>query len=257
MRPSILRCRRACCIRTTNITEWSLRPFRSISSCPLAWQRRSLEKTRSNGQSFAKEKGRTDKSRPRRSCRTYEDIPLMTKDAQQPIYDYRYYDHLLLTDAWRVPVLYGKLPGAPDATATPHEKGMHALTMLFLFKPHRDDLMDFVLGTNMQEGLSLEDAWQKIYDMFCEWRKLEIDAVAARCGRAKTPSDLAQPSFGTNEWWACVIAEKLKNYEVAVRRHKAAADSAPKNLSSPLSICQRAATRRWRRGCGHVCEQRV
>ena len=51
--------------------------------------------------------------------KTYEDLCLRTGD-NQPIYKYAYYVHLRLHDAWRVPVLHGRLPGPPQADATPY-----------------------------------------------------------------------------------------------------------------------------------------
>ena len=66
----------------------------------------------------------------------YADIPLRYDD-MKPIYKYAYYVHLRLHEAWRVPVLHGKLPGPPHADATAYQKGSYGLMMLFLFKPHR------------------------------------------------------------------------------------------------------------------------
>eukprot|EP00973_Karenia_brevis_P019025 2609421-Karenia_brevis.AAC.1 len=40
-----------------------------------------------------------------------------------------------------------------------------------------------------------------------------------------------EPSFNSSEWWASVISERLRNYEVATRRHTVEASQTPSNLS--------------------------
>ena len=106
-----------------------------------------------------------------------------------------------------------------------------------------------------------------IYNRFLEWRR-DIERMAsqclersrgcpAACGSTKDdpafsrhnttadacasgvsvrpPSTIAaftEPSFDSDEWWACLIYEKLRNYDAAKARHRADISSAPSNLSS-------------------------
>lgn len=145
----------------------------------------------------------------------FEDLPLESGNGQH-FYEYDYYISLLLHDAWRVPVLYGRVPRCPDAEASPSEKGLYALVMLVLFKPHRhpQDLLDFVFRGARVQG-SLDNAWGAMYKSFEAWRKQDIDGVAARFIK----SAKRHPQFGTVDWWACIISEKMRQYDMIYKKH--------------------------------------
>ena len=151
------------------------------------------------------------------------ELPLLDS-ARQPIHRYDYYVRLLDDSAWRVPVLYGKLPRLPDDTATDAEKGYYALFLMVLFRPHRspeeflEQRTDTVSSSqNITPPTSIDAAWGPVHEEFNRWRKAIHKLVEPynRCQPA-----VPQPSFNTPEWWACLIDEKLRNYDALMSKHK-------------------------------------
>ena len=67
---------------------------------------------------------------------TVSPLPLLTPGGEC-IHGYDYYLRLRLRDAWRVPVLLGKLPRTPDENSPVSDKGIFALHAMLLFRPHR------------------------------------------------------------------------------------------------------------------------
>ena len=97
-------------------------------------------------------------------------VPLQTAD-NQIIYEYAYYVTLRTQKAWKVPVLHGHSPPLPDNSATPAEKGLYALFLNLLFRPHRtfQDILDFTFKGHYFSG-SIDEAWLAVYEEFQEWR---------------------------------------------------------------------------------------
>jgi hypothetical protein len=137
----------------------------------------------------------------------YEEFVLRTGDLQ-PIYAYAYYVRLLTVDAWRVPVICGKLPRVPDAAATASEKGVYALFLFLLFKPYRsiEDLVESLLPADVTVG-TVDDAWLQIYEGFLRWRR-NLDEVASSCKDAACTHGSSSPPFDSVEWWSCMTSEK-------------------------------------------------
>ena len=120
----------------------------------------------------------------------YPELALRSED-QQPLYKYAYYVHLRLREAWRVPLLYGDLPGPPHADASAYQKGSYGLMMFLLFKSHRcpEDLWDFVFGKHRASN-TIDEAYEQIYNRFLRWRD-ELSAsqppqVQWGCGQRTT-----------------------------------------------------------------------
>ena len=180
--------------------------------------------------------------------KTYDGICLRWED-EQPIYKYAYYVHLQLNDAWRIPVIHGRLPGPPHDDATPYQKGSYGLMMLLLFRPHRlpDDLWDYVFGTR-RVPKTIDEAYEQIYEQFLQWRRQLVERqsfhlpmafpASQRCrldrcnlsfpsSNLKRDSAAGPPVFNTSEWWADLLLEKLRNYDVATRRHTVEANQTP------------------------------
>ena len=65
------------------------------------------------------------------------ELPLLDASGNT-LHKYGYYVRLETVQAWRVPILHGKLPGVPDSTSKPCEKGQYGLCMMCLFRPYRD-----------------------------------------------------------------------------------------------------------------------
>ena len=95
------------------------------------------------------------------------ELPLLDA-SRQPIHRYKFYLRLIGDKAWRVPVLYGKLPRLPDDSATAAEKGYYALFMMLLFRPHRSvsDFFQESLATSSNqsgEATSMDKVWDTVF----------------------------------------------------------------------------------------------
>ena len=158
----------------------------------------------------------------------YKDIQLMNSDLT-PLFTYDYYVHLLLQKAWKVPIVYGSLPRFPEADATCYDKGMYALMMMLLFKPYRtfDELLRDC-GLDVVFRGTRDQAFMKVYDEFQKWRK-KVDLVARSFCTDNVAGD--QPVPLTDDWWDCMVSEKMRNYNGVQRRHVTEAGSAPADLS--------------------------
>ena len=63
------------------------------------------------------------------------------------------------------------------------------------------------------------------------FRTMEIDNVARPfLNRQTTEPQPKTPSFNTSEWWACVISEKLLNYDTLIPKHSTEARAPPKDF---------------------------
>ena len=163
------------------------------------------------------------------------ELPLLNA-SRQPIHRYNFYLRLIVDKAWRVPVLHGKWPRLPDDSAGAAEKGYYALFMMFLFRPHRD-VADFFPGSLVTssnqsgEAISMDNVWNAVFQEFTRWRTTEIDSIARPyLNRQESEQQRPAPSFNTPDWWACVISEKLLNYDTIMRKHSTEAAAPPTDL---------------------------
>ena len=60
-------------------------------------------------------------------------------------------------------------------------------------------------------------AWEAAYTEFIRWRSEEIYPIADRYKSGVH----AAPAFGSIDWWVCMVAERLQNYDVAFRKRAA------------------------------------
>ena len=88
-------------------------------------------------------------------------------------------------------------------------------------------------------GMSDDNAWNVMYEKYLPWKNEDIDAVAAPYFRKDKSVDMVAPCLCNDPtdarhiaWWACMISEKLRNYETAMRRHKENMFAKPPNLSN-------------------------
>lgn len=164
---------------------------------------------------------------------TFPDLPLLTS-AKGLIFRYDFYPRLRTGEPWRVPELRGRLPLKPDDSSTCNEKGQFALMVMLLFRPYRrlQDLFESCLGAPLRTSKGLDDAtWQCIYNEFCRWRSTEVDQVADPYFSRTRAHGLPRPAFNSVEWWACMISEKIRNFELATRRVSADTLRTPTDLS--------------------------
>ena len=146
---------------------------------------------------------------------------------------YEYYATLRTQDAWRVPLLLGKLPARPSEEATSEERGHYALFIMLLFRPWRGyHCADFLSNLLVGHSSPLLDAvaWDLVWNDFKKWREDDIDAVAKTYFDRSLPvSD--PPAFDTREWWSCLISTRLRNLELASHHRGAAFTAAPSDFS--------------------------
>ena len=118
---------------------------------------------------------------------------------------------------------------------------------MVLFRPYRDvsELAGFCFGEQSTPRLNLPDVsakgandpgshedqmWSVVYREFPRWKWEDVDEVAARFSDKSSEGTVDPPKFGTKEWWACMISEKLSNYDAAMRKHRAEASLTPDDL---------------------------
>ena len=74
------------------------------------------------------------------------------------------YDHvreLRLYEAWRAPVLLGKMPACPSADDSPERKGTYAMFIMLLFRPWRfpsNSLPEWLAPHHISPNLQPHDA---------------------------------------------------------------------------------------------------
>ena len=162
--------------------------------------------------------------------RAVPELELLTEDGDS-ICRYGYYLWLRTHEAWRVPIVHGRVPRVPEASATAYEKGLYALFAMMLFRPHRSlsDLLDLAFGSGTLQA-SMDGAWEALYVEYCRWRQT-IDRTAAPYFDRHASVRLPRPLFDTPEWWSCMISERLQNFELATRRHGSDITAPPEDLS--------------------------
>ena len=83
-----------------------------------------------------------------------------------------------------------------------------------------------------------ETRWDAVYSEFMRWRTFDIDAVAAPHLRKDKSDALPHPMLHGNiddtrrqAWWACLVSEKLRNYDVAMRKRQVEAPLQPRDVA--------------------------
>ena len=101
--------------------------------------------------------------------------------------------------------------------------------MLLLFKPFRtfDELLRDC-GLDVVFRGNEEQAWTRVYDAFQKWRK-KLDFVAKSSCRDIHAGH--QPVPLTDDWWDCMVSEKIRNYDGVQCRHVTEAEGSPNDLS--------------------------
>ena len=154
----------------------------------------------------------------------------------QPIHRYDYYVHLLVDKPWRVPVLYGRLPRTPDESSTNSEKCCYGLFLMLLFRSHRsvEQLLNWSVGpTSVYPSPigTIDEAWQNIYTEFQRWKTEDVDRIALPYFKRNENCERPRPLFDSLDWWACMISEKLRNYDMSQRKHIVEAFNVPTNAT--------------------------
>ena len=135
-------------------------------------------------------------------------VPLITQKDEEVVMTYDYYLQLRVNDAWRIPILYGRLPTKPDDLSSTEDRGAYALFMMLLFRHWRGvDRIDFISSTlsSSPSNASRDDRWKNLYATYLRWRKNEVDDIAAPFFNRGVGAPLTTPAFDTAQWWACVI----------------------------------------------------
>ena len=69
-------------------------------------------------------------------------VPLQAEAGCGPLLQFEYHVRLRVDKAWRVPVLYGRLPAKPDDLSANEDNGAYALSIMLLFRTLRG--LDYV-----------------------------------------------------------------------------------------------------------------
>ena len=165
----------------------SLEPF--YSSCELVNElnESSLDWEVLKDKNGVEKRQRSYQTKPMR-CeeKSIRDLPMLDPQ-QRYIFRYDSYVHLRDDAPWRVPILYGRRPKLPDITATDKEKGIYALFLMFLFRPHRCIRALFEgpaatarASTSSRCFTDESSAWKAIHEEFSRWREHDIEAIANR-----------------------------------------------------------------------------
>jgi len=146
------------------------------------------------------------------SSKSFPGLCLMDPE-KKPLHRYAYYVHLRTNEAWYVPVFYGKLPRVATNASTMEERKAYALTMMSIFCPYRyfvKDILNDKIG--LRPGMSDAVACNMLWQGFVAW-KADLASVSSKYFARHTPTHPGRPAPNTKEWWACVIHERLRNYE--------------------------------------------
>ena len=98
---------------------------------------------------------------------------------------------------------------------------------MMLFRPHRD-VHDIVrLSTRDSPNIATEDGiWIAVDTEYRRWR---VEDVQERGKLYRSGAD-QDARVGSSGWWACLIHEKLRNYEAAMRRHHGESLTVPDDI---------------------------
>ena len=157
-----------------------------------------------------------------------DNVPLMTASGAR-IHEYAYYVHLRLVSAWRMPIYHGRPVKAPDSASSACDKGMYALTVMLLFRPYRslDEIVDWC-GLHVDVLGDSDSVWRFVYEGYLRWRR-RVESSAARFYDGSVDK---QPDPLSQEWWDCMVYERVRNFDGVHARHSADAGKAPANLSA-------------------------
>ena len=163
----------------------------------------------------------------------YPELPLLHPTSHQPIRVHEYFIRLRTHESWRVPILYGAFPKGEQEASSDQERGMLALFLLTLFRPHRNDveLLGEINIHDPPEETSSEP-WTSLYVEYKRWRENDIDAVAATYFDRSATEALPEPAFDSTEWWACMVSQSLRNMDMLLSRHHGAEFNVPKDIST-------------------------
>ncbi|CAK0853031.1 unnamed protein product, partial [Prorocentrum cordatum] len=155
-----------------------------------------------------------------------DNIPLMTASGAR-IHEYAYYLHLRLVTAWRMPIYHGRPVKAPGSASSACDEGMYALTVMVLFRPYRslEEIVDWC-GLRVDVLGDSDSVWRFAYEGYLRWRR-RVESSAARFYDGAVDK---QPDPLSQEWWDCMIYERVRNFDGARARHSADAGKAPANL---------------------------
>ena len=139
-------------------------------------------------------------------------------ETQEPLFEYEYYVRLRTDTSWRVPVLHGKIPKSLANATTMKDKAMFALFVMLLFRPHRkpQDLFEAAIARQPPPA-GPEQAFERLIAEYERWKREEVTGVAEKFfDRSR---HVAAPKFNSLEWWACMVALRLRNLELTLTRH--------------------------------------
>ena len=99
-------------------------------------------------------------------------VPLQDEARGGALLQFEYYVRLRVDKAWRVPVLYGRLPTKPDDLSPSEDKGAYALFVMLLLRPWRGlSQVDFVRSVTVHGAVATTET--QVWDnLFCGVRAM-------------------------------------------------------------------------------------
>ena len=116
---------------------------------------------------------------------------------------------------------------------------------MLVFKEHRS-VQDLVKAIFSGSGppKTEDDAWTILYEEFTRWST----DVHDRASKFRFPNHVdpslrerrpqfdallaAEPEFDTSDWWACMVSDRLRNYDAAMRKHGTNMSAVPADLDN-------------------------
>ena len=161
-------------------------------------------------------------------------MPLIDPKTGEPLHEYPYHLRLRTHEAWKVPVLYGRLPKRPDENSSLEEKGRYGLICMLLLRSWRGyEVVDFLAHVFAACGAraASDEAWAVVHAEYLRWRDgvAELGRPFFTRGGGPVPEP---PVFGTTAWWACVVFRQMRYFDIGLMRLKHTVNSLPLDLVS-------------------------
>ena len=101
---------------------------------------------------------------------------------------------------------------------------------MMLFHPYRSFSDDILYKAGLCRKMREDEACLLIWEKFVTWRDGIYKKARPYFDRSANVS-LSPPQFDTDDWWACMIYERLRNYEAARQSHEQEVFDAPRDMS--------------------------
>ena len=161
----------------------------------------------------------------------YHGVQLRDPSTGEVLVESGYYVQLRTQVCWKVPVLYGRIPAGVASDSCPSDKGLYALFVMLLFRPFRNVVDLFPVRETHTDAELPDSAWMALFTEYQRWRDVEVDSVAQPYLNRSAAHPMGTPEFGSKDWWACMVALRLRNLELTMTKHGGAEFQQPSDCS--------------------------